>query len=419
MQVPADTAGAAPAPTLPLPPLWRQPEYMRLWTAQVIGNLGGHASGIAYPLLVLALTGSPKAASVVSVLHILPYLLLCLPVGALVDRWNRRRVMLACHAGRMLAVAVLVAASARGGLSLPLLYAVAVVEGVCMVFFNIAETAALPRVVPTLQLARATAQNQAGFGVSAVLGPALGAWLFEAGGHAAPFVLDLACHAVAALQLWRLRTSFVPPPAIGRRHLGAEVMEGLRWLWRERLVRDIALITGVVNMVQAAVPLLLIVLARQQGASESQVGVVFSCGGAGAILGALVGPWVQQRLPFGPALIGVLVIEAAAFPLFALGQGAWSLGLVYGVIMFVGPIYNVLQFSRRIAMIPDGLQGRVNSSFRLVAMGLNPVGAAACGWLLEHGGSGRTMAVFGMVWAAVALVAWADPVLRQARQRGG
>lgn len=391
---------------------------MRLWGAQVVSNLGGHASGIAYPLLVLALTGSPKLASIVSVLHILPYLLLSLPVGALVDRWDRRQVMLICHAGRIAAVCSVAGALLLDRLSLPHLYAVAVLEGICHVFFNIAETASLPRVVAPAQLPAATAQNQAGFGVSAVVGPALGAGLFQGLGRAAPFVLDALCHALAMVSLLKLRQSFAPAPraASAPRHLRAEVAEGLRWLWRERLVRDMALITGVVNAVQAAVPLLLIVLARQHGASEAQVGWVFSCGGAGAVLGALVGPAIQRRFQFGPVIIAVLVVEAAMFPLYALGRDAWSLGLVYGVIMFCAPIYNVVQFSHRIAMIPDGLQGRVNSSFRLVAMGTIPFGSVACGWLLEHQGTGTTLLVFSLIWAAAALAAMLDPVVRQARR---
>lgn len=405
-------------PAGPSAPLWRQPDFMRLWGAQVMANVGGQATGVVYPLLVLALTGSPQKASWVAVLHMLPFLLLTLPVGALVDRWDRRRLMLHCLAGRIVAVLSLALALALDRLSLPHLYTVAMLEGVFHVFVNIAGTASLPRVVPRGQLPAATAQNQAGYGAAAVVGPALGTALYQGAGRASAFGLDVLCHGLAWWALFRLKTPLAPAPRGAPRRLRTEVAEGLRWLWRERLVRDMALITSVVNGVQAAVPLLLIVLARQQGASEAQVGWVFSCGGVGAVLGAMAGPLVQRRVQFGPAVIVLLGIEAAVFPLYALGTGAWSLGLVYGVIMFCAPIYNVVQFSHRLAMIPDGLQGRVNSSFRLVAMGLIPVGAAACGWLLEHRGTGVALAVFGVVWAGAAVAAWLDPAVRRARRHG-
>ena len=397
-----------------LAPLWRQREYMLLWGGQVVSNLGAHASGIVYPLLILAITQSPAAASWATVLRILPYLLLSLPVGALIDRWNRRLVMIVCHAGRLLVVATLPVAMWADVLTLEHIYVVAVLEGGFHVFFNIAETAALPRVVAIAQLPQATGQNQAGFGAAAVVGPALGAWLMQAAGRAWPFVLDAVCHLAGLLALWRMRTPFEPRPSTRPANLRAEMAEGLRWLWRERLVRDMALITGALNAVQAAVPLLLIVLAKQTGAGEAQTGLLFSIGGAGAILGAVIGPAVQRRFGFGPVIIGTLVIQALLFPLYVLGVGPLSLGLVYALIMFFSPIYNVVQFSYRIALIPDGLQGRVNSSFRLVAFGLNPAGALLCGWLLEHHGSNITVAVFGSCWALIALAAALNPAVRNA-----
>lgn len=392
---------------------------MLLWSGQVVANLGASASAIVYPLLILAITQSPALASYAGVLRILPYLALSLPVGALIDRWNRRQVMLVCHLGRLLSVASLPLAMAFDALTLQQIYGVAVLEGAFHVFFNIAETAALPRVVPTRQLPAATGQNQAGYGAAAVAGPALGAWLMDAFGRAWPFVLDVLCHLAGTLALWRMRTPFAPAPALKPRNLKAEVAEGLRWLWRERLVRDMALITGGLNGVQAAVPLLLIVLAQQAGASTAQTGLVFSIGGVGAILGALAGPLVQRRFSFGQVIIGTLVLEAALFPFYALGSGPWSLGLVYAAIMFCSPIYNVVQFSHRIALIPDGLQGRVNSSFRLVAFLPNPLGAALCGWLLEHHGSGAALVVFGSWWALIALAAALNRAVRHAPRPGG
>jgi predicted MFS family arabinose efflux permease len=344
-----------------------------------------------------------------------PYLLLSLPVGALIDRWNRRRVMIICHLGRATTLASLPVAMVLGRLTVEQIYLVAVIEGALHVFFNIAETAALPRVVPAALLPQATAQNNAGYAMSAVVGPALGTWLYQAVSRALPFVVDAVTHLVGAVLLWRLRTSFVPAPVTTPRDLRAEVAEGLRWLWGQRLVRDMALITCVLNFVQAATPLLLIVLAKQLHASEAQIGVMFSLGGVGGILGALVGGVVARRFSFGQVIIGTIALQAVLFPVYAASTGPMWLGLVYGLIMFFGPIYNVVQLSYRIALIPDGLQGRVNSSFRLFAFGLNPVGAALCGYALEHWGTTPTVWLFGSCYALVALAAWADPAVRLAR----
>lgn len=404
-----------PAPAGP-PPLWRQREYMLLWGSQVTSTFGASASGIIYPLLILALTGSPAQASLATVLRIVPYLLLSLPVGALIDRWDRRRVMVVCHVGRALAVATLPVAVAMDALTVQHIYAVAVLEGALHVFFNIAETAALPRVVPVAQLPQATAQNQAGFAAATIAGPALGTWLYQALGRGAPFVVDVVTHVVGAWAILRLRTDFTPRPVVVPRHLAAEVAEGLRWLWRKRLVRDMALLTSVFNFIAAAVPLLLIVRAKELGASEAQIGLAFSLGGVGGILGALVGGRVQRRFGFGHAIVALLALHGLLFPLMAWAPGTWWLGAVLAGMMFVGPIYNVVQFSYRIAMIPDALQGRVNSSFRLVAHGLHPVGAAVCGVLLETAGTGTTVAFFAACGVLLVGLAAASRPLREAPQ---
>lgn len=387
---------------------------MLLWSGQVVTTLGAQASSIIYPLLILALTGSPAQASIATALRIVPYLLLSLPVGALIDRWDRRRVMMICHVARGAAIVTLPLAMAFDALTVVHIYVVAVAEGALHVFFNIAETAALPRVVATAQLPQATAQNQAGFAAAMVVGPALGTWLYQVAGRAVPFVVDVLTHALGALALWRMKTSFTPSPPTKQPNLRAEVVEGLRWLWHHRLIRDMALITGGLNFLGTATPLMLIVLAKEMGASEAQIGLVFSIGGLGAILGALVGGQIQRRFSFGQVVIGTIVLQALLFPLYALAPGPVWLGAVYAGIMFFGPVFNVVQFSYRIAMIPDVLQGRVNSGFRLICFSMNPVGAALCGLTLEWWGTTATVAVFSAFFAALAAATWLDDVVRKA-----
>jgi predicted MFS family arabinose efflux permease len=420
---PATPAPAAQAAAAPLPPLWRQREYRLLWCSLIISTLGSHAAGIIYPLLVLAMTRSPTQVGIVTALRILPFILLCLPVGALIDRWNRRTVMLVCDTGRALVVGSLPLAMAFDALTMAQILVVATVEGTLMVFFNIAETAALARVVAKPQMAAAAAQNHVAFAGAAIVGPAVGTWLYGALGRSLPFALNAACFALSMLCVWRMRTRFDPlidprAPGAARPDLKREIGEGLRWLWHERLVRDMALITGVLNFVQSAVPLLLIVLAQRLAASEQQIGLIFSLAGVGGVGGALVGAQVRQRFSFGQVIAGTLALQALVFPLFGLAGSVVVLGIAYGVFNFVGPIYNVVQFSHRITMIPDGLQGRVNSAFRFIAMGLNPIGAAACGVLLEHAGPGWTVALFGVVMAGVAVAAALDPWVRHAQPVG-
>jgi len=387
---------------------------MLLWSGQVVSTLGSSAAAIIYPLLILAITDSPGAAGMASALRALPYLLFSLPVGALIDRWDRKRVMIACDVLRAAVVLTIPLALWFDALTLWHIYAVAFAEGSLYVFFNIAEVAALSRVVPTADLPRAAAQNEAAFGAAQIAGPSLGTLMFQTLGRAAPFVADAFSYLVSAACLWRIKTDFRTPPAAGNRHLKAEIAEGLSWLWHQPLIRYMALLTGAMNFVYAATPLMLIVLAKQMGASDLDIGLVFSIGGISGIAGSLIGGRIQRRFSFGQVIVAVVWTQALLFPLYLVAPKFYLLGAVYALIYTLAPVYNVVQFSYRLALIPDALQGRVNSSFRLLAFGFNPLGAALCGLLLEHFGSTPTVMMFAAWYVGMAAVTQLNPHVRNA-----
>jgi predicted MFS family arabinose efflux permease len=387
-----------------------------LWSGQTVSTLGTTASQIVYSLLILALTNSPAAAGLASALHAVPYLLLSLPVGALIDRWDRKRVMILCDAGRALTIATIPVALWLGALTVWQLYLCALVEGSLFVLFNIAEVAALPRVVEKEKLPEAAAMNEVAYGVASIVGPSFGTVLYQAFGRALPFVADAVSYVVSIVSLTFIKTEFqTVRTATPRRSLRAEVSEGMRWLWRTPLIRYMALLVGGLNLVEAGAPLLVIVLAKALGAQDSQIGIVFSVGGVGAIVGSLIGGQVQKRASFGRVVIGSTWAMALLFFLYAVAPGLLWLGLVTALSMMIGPIFNVTQFSYRLALIPDELQGRVNSTFRLLAFGLNPLGAALSGVLIQYVGAVPTVIVFGAWLLVLAVLTTVNPDVRNAR----
>jgi predicted MFS family arabinose efflux permease len=377
--------------------LWRNRDYMLLWGGQVVSTLGGTATTVVYPLLILALTASPQAAGLAGALRATPYLVLSLPVGALIDRWDRKRVMILCDVGRGLAALSIAVAMGLEALTLWQIYAAVVVEGSLFVFFNIAEVAALPRIVPAAQLPQAAAQNEAGFGAANILGPSFGTLLYQAFGRPIPFVADAISYAVSVVSLLRIRGAFHSDRAVVRRHLAREVFEGLRWLWNNRLIRSMALLIGGLNLINAGTPLIIIVLAKQMGAADSEVGMIFSIAGIGGIVGSLVGGKVQRRFGFGTVIIATVWINALLFSLYAIVPSYFLLGVNAALLYLMIPIYNVVQFSYRLTLIPDDLQGRVNSTFRLLAFGFMPLGAGLAGVLIER---------FGAVGAIILFSGW-------------
>lgn len=394
--------------------LWRNRSYMLLWSGQAISSIGTQVSTVAFPLLVLLVTHSPAQAGLMGAVRALPYLFFSLPAGALVDRWDRKRVMVLCDAGRALALGSIPIALALQHLSLVQLYIVSAVEGTLFVFFNIAEVACLPRVVAKEQLPAANAQNAATDGTSTLLGPALGGALF--GIHALlPFVADAVSYAASVVTLLFIPVRFQGERKVeSRRSLLLEIAEGLVWLWRQPLIRFIAVLTGVTNIPGLA--LIVIVVAQEQmHASPAVVGVIFAIGGIGGIVGAVIAPWVQKRLSFAAVIIGTMWLWTFVFPFYALAPNPIWLGVAVAITFVLGPLYNVVQMSYRLALIPDELQGRVNSVFRLIAFAGQPIGLAITGFLLEAFNPLVTVLVFMALQGAMTLVATINPHVRHAK----
>jgi predicted MFS family arabinose efflux permease len=160
-------------------------------------------------------------------------------------------------------------------------------------------------------------------------------------------------------------------------------------------------------------PLIVIVLAQQQHASPALIGVIFAVGGVNSILGAFLAPLIQKRFRYGQAIIGLWWLYTLTLSLYALASSPLALAIVLGAFFLVDANYNIVQFSYRLALIPDQMQGRVNSSFRLISYGLRPVGIALTGILIQDIGPISTVLVYGVCYVVLALTATLNPHIRK------
>src|SRR6185295_4242070 len=225
----------------------------------------------------------------------IPYLLLQLPAGALVDRWNRKSVMIACDAGRAVAVGSIVVSLALGRLSLAQLMAVSFIEGSLYVFHSLAEPAAVRNIVHPHHLPVALSQIEARERGAALLGQPLGGFLFDFG-RAVPFLADAVSYLASLTALLLIRSRFQSERPDSRRAFTTEIARALVWLWRQPLLRATALLVAGSNLLFQALNLLVIVIAREQGASSAAIGLLLAGFGVGGVLGSLAAPWVQRRL---------------------------------------------------------------------------------------------------------------------------
>jgi predicted MFS family arabinose efflux permease len=396
------------------PSLLRNRDYLLLLSGQVISSVGTQASQLAFPLLILALTKSPAQAGLAGALRVLPYIIFSLPAGALVDRWDRKRVMILCNIGRGLCLVSIPIALYFGRLTVGQIYLVSLIEGTLFVFFNIAEVACLPHVVPKEQLPAATAQNIVTNSTSSLLGPPIGGLLYSFG-RALPFLVDSISYLISVVALLFIKTNFQERRQVSSRKLWIEIQEGFKWLWHQPLIIFIAWSGMTVHLVGSGLILTIIVLAQHQQASSFSIGLLLACSGFGSILGAFIGPFFQKRFRFGQVIIATECFWIVLWPLYAIAPNVLWLGVISIAMFMSDTIYDIMQFSYRLSMIPGELQGRINSIFRLIAFAGDPIGLTLAGLLLQALGPVWTVLLLWPIVIVLTIVTAFNSHVRNAR----
>ena len=373
--------------------LWRNRDYMLLWSGQALSDIGGAVSELAFPLLVLAVTHSPAQAGFAAALRALPATLFSLFAGVLVDRWNRKWVMLVCDSGRALSLASIPIAYALGHLTIAQLYITAFLEGSLLILFDLAKTAAVSQVATRAQLSTAMAQDEFVEGTTALFGPSLSGALYTLGAMF-PFITDAISYLISIVTLLFIRTPFQQERKSGRRNVLAEIREGISWVWHQPFILTMTLLMGAGAFVYSGYALVIIILAQQKHASAVVIGLIFAVGGIGSILGSLLAPRLEHRLTVGQSILLCRWYFVLSWPLLALAPFPPVLGAIEFGTGFVDPIEDVPYFSHRLKLIPDELRGRVLSACRLFPGTMRPLGLALTGILIQH------LGVFPTIWLA-------------------
>lgn len=359
----------------------------RFVVADAFSQFGGQVTLVALPLVaVLELHAGPFQLGLVSAAQMTAFLLIGLPAGVWVDRLRRRPILVAADAVRALALATIPLAAAFDVLSLAQLYAVALVTGVCMVFFDVAHMSFLPSIVSTRDLPRAMGTLESIRGAAGLVGPGVGGWLVQLVTAPVAILVDAVTYGVSAGLLAGVRSKETPV-TIERRSVRLEVLEGLRYVTGHRVLRLVAIagaVTMFTNGVWAIVqPLFLI---REMGLGAGAYGMIVSAMGAGGLVGAVIAPKVVGRFGHGAALYGSAVLLTLIPLIVAFTDRGWRLAMYplgMGLFYLVSLVLIVAQGSYRQAVCPDHLRGRMNASLRFLMWGALPFGGVLGGLLAE------------------------------------
>jgi MFS family permease len=357
--------------------------YRKLWLAHGVSNLGDGVTIAALPLLAATLTRDPAVFAGVTLAGRLPWLLFALIAGALTDRLDRRRIMGWVQAARFGLVMLLAVAAAGGWASIAMLYALAFALGICETLFDNASQTIMPSLVTREDLERANGRLYAvELVANQFAGPPLGALLFTLA-VGLPFILDATTFAAAAVLILTIGGTFrVEREPAARSSIRSEIAEGLRWLWRNRLLRTLALMLGALNLTETATLAIFPLFALEiLEVGEVGYGVLLVAFAVGSFIGTLVADRLIAGVGRGTLLLAVVVSLAAADAVTGISSSAIVVGLMLALIGFCSILWNIITVSLRQTIIPGQLLGRVNSVYRFLGWGAMPIGAVVGGVL--------------------------------------
>ena len=400
------------------------PDWRRFLTSRLISLAGTSVTYIAFPVLVYSLSGSPLLTSLVAALEAIPYLMFGLPAGALADRFNRKRVMVAVDGVNALVLASIPIASWFGALTVPHLLVAAFVVPALFVFFDAADFGALPTLVGRDRIAVANSALWSTSTVVETIVPLVAAALFAVISPASLIAVDALSYVASAALI---RTIVRPlsearrlAAPLSRSALVADVREGLVFLWSHVTLRSMTAVGTAQSISGGAFVGQMVVWAdRELDVREGdwRLGVLFSSWGVGVLVASLLMPRLVRRL--GAARVTLLAMPASAL-LSALTTLArdWVIGSLLMIIWgaaYMLVVINAITYRQQVT--PEPLMSRVNTTGRMLSFGLGtPLGALLGGLVAQHYGPRAGMLAGGVVLAVAVVFAWLSPLRREGVQ---
>jgi MFS family permease len=358
---------------------------MKLWTGQTVSQLGDEVTQIAIPLIAAStLEVSAFEFGLLAVLQFLPFILLTIPAGVWVDRMRRRPILIGANVGRAALLASIPLAFLTGWLSIWQLYAVAFAIGCLEVFFDVAYQSYLPSVVERDRLVEGNAKLEMSVSATSFIGPTLAGFLSDLLRPAVAILFDVVSYLASVVFLVFIRSPEVAPaphdPATGPRpSMRQDAAEGLRYILGHRYLRHIAACTGTLNLFgNIGGAILLLYVLRELGLTATTIGIVFSVGGTGVFVGALLSERVGRWIGMGPTIVWSALLSSFFLVAVAVAPREAPIPfLIAGSFIgtLTGVVYNVNQVSLRQAITPDRMLGRMNATMRFIVWGTIPVGA--------------------------------------------
>lgn len=383
-----------------------QHEFWLFLFGETVSNLGSSVTFFALPLLVFRLTGSALNLSIATIVNFLPYLLFGLVIGVWVDRLNRKRLMIYVDIASAICLASIPMMAALGLLTVWWVYIVGFVSSSLAICFDAAEFAAIPNLVPKERLVTANGRIQASYYAATTIGPLLAGLLIAVVPVSSLFLIDAFSFLVSALALLIIRTSFngASKKVAGAGHsVRQEIGEGLRYVWRHPVLRNISIMMFLVNLVSSTRLSQLVFFAKDHlHATDTQVGWLYSAAGIGVAILSLLAGYLRTKLRFSIVSLGALMVSGVITIIMALTTSYWLALVSWALIAGLVILFNVNTTSLRQEVVPHHMLGRVATVARVLAWSANPVGAFVGGIVINW--TQNVSLIYAMIGISIVII---------------
>jgi MFS family permease len=374
------------------------PDFVKFWAGQTISNLGSSFTQWAVPLLVYQLTHSAVNLGIATAATFLPFLLFGLPIGAWMDRIDRKKAMIALDSINVVVIMSIPIVAELGHLTVWWIYGVTFIQSTIFIAFSAGEFAAIPSLVGTDDLVTANGRIQATYSGAQVLGPLLAGASLSFLPLTWVMAFDAASFGVSAILLSMIRSSFnvrseEPKEATTILH---DVREGLRYVLSHPVLRNISVMMALINFVGATTYAQLVLFADERlDAGEAKVGILFAAGSAGVVVTGLLAGRLRKRFSFTALAMTSLMLMGLAEMIFAGMRWFWFALPLWAAAQGLGILFNINTGSLRQAIVPNHLLSRVLSIASVLAWSAIPAGALVGGWVISA--TGNVALVYGVI----------------------
>ncbi|MFM1838916.1 MAG: hypothetical protein RIS37_182 [Actinomycetota bacterium] len=354
--------------------------YWRQFVASGVSNIGDGMVHAAAPLLTLSLTSDERLIAGVSFSSMIPWLVLSLPAGVYIDRFDRRKLMVVANIIRAILFGIIAISAAVGSLSIWTFMVILIGVGCCEVIFDMSAQAFLPQIVPERLLEKANGRlSSLELITNTFIGLPLGAWAFVVA-VGVPFGVDAASFALAAVLVASIRLPKKDAPDastnIQQPTFLADLKEGLAWLWNNRLIRTLAIMLGIANMTAMFGDAIFVKYAAEElGVTGRAYGFLLALTAIGSILGGLLGDRIAKKLGVAQSIIYSYFVFGFVGIIYFFFPYVWAIAIAASLMGLAGTTWNVVTVSLRQRVIPSELFGRVNSVYRFIGTGSIGIGA--------------------------------------------